>query len=313
MVKKTRDDSQKEGVKYYHQMLAGCLVHPDRDCVIPFAPEPINKQDGNNKNDSERPALRRFLDRLRADHPKLPLILTADALHSNGPLIRDLKLYNIDYILSVKPGSHIKLFEGIDKWEERGKLKYFTFEEEIGDKIKKKRIHQFRYTNNILFNHLNIDLSVNFIEYWETTQWVSAKGELQEKKIHFSWITNFEITEKNIMQLMRGGRARWKIENETFDTLKNHGYEFEHNFGHGEKNLTNVFAYLMFLAFLFDQLQQIGCKTFQRTLKYCKRKSYMWEDLRSLFRISYTFKKVFESWTEFLEHAIGPPKRSETS
>lgn len=142
MVKKTRDDSKSEGVKYYHQMLAGCLVHPNKECVIPFAPEPMHKQDGNDKNDNERPALRRFLDRLRADHPKLPLILTADALHSNGPLIRDLKLYNIDYILSVKSGSHIKLFEGIDKWEERGKLKYYTFEEEIGDKIKKKRIHQ---------------------------------------------------------------------------------------------------------------------------------------------------------------------------
>ena len=82
---------------------------------------------------------------------------------------------------------------------------------------------------------------------------------------------------------MRGGRARWKIENETFNTLKNQGYEFEHNFGHGNKNLSTVFGYLMFLSFLFDQVSQIGCKTFQKTLKHFKRKKYMWEDIRALF------------------------------
>ena len=59
---------------------------------------------------------------------------------------------------------------------------------------------------------------------------------------------------------MRAGRARWKIENETFNTLKNQDYCFEHNFGHGEKNLSTVFAFLMMLAFLIDQIQQRCCK-----------------------------------------------------
>ena len=59
---------------------------------------------------------------------------------------------------------------------------------------------------------------------------------------------------------MCAGRARWKIENETFNTLKNQGYCFEHNFGHGEKNLSTVFAFLMMLAFLIDQIQQRCCK-----------------------------------------------------
>ena len=53
---------------------------------------------------------------------------------------------------------------------------------------------------------------------------------------------------------MRAGRARWRIENETFNSLKNQGYEFEHNFGHGEKNLATVFAALMMLAFAIDQI-----------------------------------------------------------
>ena len=66
------------------------------------------------------------------------------------------------------------------------------------------------------------------------------------------------------MQLMRAGRARWKIENETFNTLKNQGYCFEHNFVHGKKNLSTVFAFLMMLAFLIDQIQQRCCKLFRQ-------------------------------------------------
>ena len=58
---------------------------------------------------------------------------------------------------------------------------------------------------------------------------------------------------------MRGGRARWKIENETFNTLKNLGYNFEHNYGHGKKYLSTVFGLLMMLAFLLDQIQELCC------------------------------------------------------
>ena len=250
----------------------------------------------------------RFLDRLRADHPKLEVIIIADALHATGPLIRDLMLFNTSFILGVKPGSHVKLFEGIENWAARGKLTYFTFEEEIGEKIIKKRTHQFRYANNILYNHSDLNLAVNFLEYWEVTTWIDPKGRNQETRVHFSWVTDFEITNNNIMQLMRGGRARWKIENETFNTLKNQGYEFEHNFGHGNKNLSTVFGYLMFLSFLFDQVSQIGCKTFQKTLKHFKRKKYMWEDIRALFTWSYNFGITFDGWIQFLERATGPPE-----
>jgi hypothetical protein len=303
----SKKSSDKDGLLYYHQMLAGCIVHPEQECVIPLCPEPMRRQDGNDKNDCERAAMRRFLERLRADHPRLQVIIVADALHATGPLIRDLRLFDANFILGVKPGSHIKLFEGIEKWESRGNVSYFTVEEVIGDKIKKKRVHHFRYANKILYNFSNLNTSVNFLEYWETTSWLDPKGRAQEEKVHFSWVTDFEINNENIMQLMRGGRARWKIENETFNTLKNQGYEFEHNFGHGKKNLSTVFGYLMFLSFLFDQISQIGCKVFQKVLKHKKRKKYLRDAIRGWFMNSYHLPFVFQSWTEFLE-SIGPPK-----
>ena len=134
--------------------------------------------------------------------------------------------------------------------------------------------HQFRFMNDVPLNESNQDQLVNFVEYWETTP---------KKVLHFSWVTNLEVTEENIFDIMRGGRARWRIENETFNTLKNQGYHFEHNFGHGYKNLSVVFAMLMMLAFLVDQVQQIASRLFNAVWKKLGTKRRMWDDTRSLF------------------------------
>ena len=82
---------------------------------------------------------------------------------------------------------------------------------------------------------------------------------------------------------MRGGRARWRIENETFNTLKNQGYHFEHNFGHGKENLSVNFALLMMLAFLVDQVQQRVDTLFQAVLKKEGSRKRLWEHTRALF------------------------------
>ncbi|MGZ3790691.1 MAG: hypothetical protein ACXVCQ_19365, partial [Bacteriovorax sp.] len=83
--------------------------------------------------------------------------------------------------------------------------------------------------------------------------------------------------------IMRGGRARWRIENETFNTLKNQGYHFEHNFGHGDKNLSVVFAILMMLAFLVDQVQQIASRLFNAVWEKLGTKRSVWENIKILF------------------------------
>ena len=80
-----------------------------------------------------------------------------------------------------------------------------------------------------------------------------------------------------------GGRARWRIENETFNTLKNQGYHFEHNFGHGYQHLSVVFAVLMMLAFLVDQVQQLCCPLFQAVWAKLGSKRRLWEKMRALF------------------------------
>jgi hypothetical protein len=93
-------------VTYEHQMLAAVLVHPDFKEVIPLAPEPIQKQDGSTKNDCERNAARRLLQKIRREHPRLKLIVVEDGLASNGPHVRDLIEYGMHFLLGVKPGDH---------------------------------------------------------------------------------------------------------------------------------------------------------------------------------------------------------------
>ncbi|PCJ21362.1 MAG: transposase [Candidatus Cloacimonadota bacterium] len=263
--------SKKTGdITYYHQMLGAVLVHPDEKIVLPMLPEPIMKQDGDTKNDCERNAAKRLLHQIRKDHSHLPLIVIEDGLASNAPHIKELEFNNFRYILGAKKGGHSFLFHFVDQKVIEGKVSKLEMSDD------KNTIHKFRYINNVPINESNSDVLVNFIEYWET----KSNG----KKQHFSWVTDFELSDDNIYEIMRCGRARWRIENETFNTLKNQGYHFEHNFGHGNKNLSVVFAFSMMLCFLVDQVQQMSCDLFGKVLEISKRKKSFWRFIEGCFK-----------------------------
>ena len=76
----------------------------------------------------------------------------------------------------------------------------------------------------------------------------------------------------------------FKIENETFNMLKNLGYNFEHNYGHGKKYLSTVLCLLMMLAFLIDQVQEICCSLFQRCRKFARTYYNLWGSMRWFFQ-----------------------------
>ena len=256
-------------VTYAHQMLGAAIVHPDFRAVIPLMPEPIVKQDGADKNDCERTAAKRFIAKWRQDHPHLKFIVTEDSLSSNAPHIESLQDHELHYILGVKEGDHAALFQQVQAAEHAGRVTYYERHDRAAGIV-----HRFRFINDVPLNASNADVRVNFIEYWEM-------GE--DKVQHFSWVTDLRVSTRNVFHLMRGGRARWKIENETFNTLKNQGYNFEHNYGHGTQNLSVVFATLMMLAFLVDQTQQLCCALFQAVWAKLGRKRLLWERMRALF------------------------------
>jgi len=263
-------EHQDGTVTYAHQMLGAVIVHPDRREVIPLAPEPIQKQDGETKNDCERNAARRLLGKIRRQHPHLKFIVIEDGLASNGPHLRDLLDNRMHFILGVKPGDHAFLFEQVEAACRQGR----------SPKLVRKEGNvtaEVSWVWGVPLNESNQDLRVDFLEYNE----YDAEGNRLK---HFTWITDLHITLRNAWLFVRGGRARWRIENETFNTLKNQGYHYEHNFGHGRQNLSVVFAMLMMLAFLVDQTQQLCCPLFLAVWKKLSSKRALWDNLRSHFR-----------------------------
>jgi hypothetical protein len=256
-------------ITYSHQILGAALIHPERREVIPLMPEPIVKQDGTEKNDCERHAAQRLITKLRQDHPHLKLIVTEDSLSSNAPHMQMLQDHHLHYILGVKEGDHAYLFKHVAAAEQAGRVTYY----ERNDAETGLR-HRFRFVSDMPLNEAHAALRVNFLECWE---------EDGDQVQHFSWVTDLRVNKGTVYQIMRGGRARWRIENETFNTLKNQGYHFEHNYGHGYQHLSVVFAVLMMLAFCVDQVQQLCCPLFQAVWAKLGSKRRLWERMRALF------------------------------
>lgn len=267
----------KDGrITYHHQILGAVIAHPDHRQVIPLCPEPITKQDGATKNDCEQNAFRRLLVDLKKEHPRLALTICSDALSATAPHINNLIAKGYNFIITVKQEGNRTLFE----W-----VKHIC--REVNITVGKNR-YKFLYVNGVPINDTRDAPLVNFFE----CEWTEVAGK-REKKGRCAWVTLHTIMDENIHALMCGGRCRWKIENETFNTLKNQGYQFEHNFGHGKKNLHSVFALLMMLAFLIDQVQEAACGLFQNAMTHRKTRRAFWEKMKALF-----YNYFIDSWQD---------------
>lgn len=275
--------------RYYHQILQPAIVHPDKRQVIPLAPEFIRRQDGGNKQDCETTAGKRAVSKIRAEHRQLSAIIVGDSLYSTGPFIRLLHSQHFSFFLGVKPDSHKSLFADVEGMR-RGKM--------LERKMLKegKRRYLYEWVNEMRLNDRADSPVVNYMEL----RIYDASGKMTR---HFSWVTDIEITEKNVQQLVRGARARWKIENEGFNTLKNQGYHLEHNFGHGKQYLSEAFFVLNMLAFFMHQIFELVDELYrQARAGFSARREY-WNAVRAIFRLF-----IFASWDQVLQRMNSPPQ-----
>ena len=156
-----------------------------------------------------------------------------------------------------------------------------------------------QWLDHLQLNASNKDLEITFIQHME------FKAD-QEVAKRFSWVTQLDADASNVSKLVAGGRSRWKIENETFNTLKNQGYHLEHNYGHGTKNLSTVFATLTFLAFLVDQVQQLCCPLFAKAMSQFNTKRAYWHHIRCCFEVL-----SLTSWQALYEAIIARQTRNQ--
>jgi len=273
----------KKGIRYHHNVIQATLVDPSRKIVLPLLSEEIvNDPDSEkyNKQDSEHKAAERLLINLRKAFPKLKIIIQGDDLYSHEPIIKLLKKLKMSFLFTAKKTSHIKMFEYMEDDLDSFKSRSYRDTKNITKKIMIKRLKSIEMDEKDLDNFKKVGRfyqQINISDYKYYTESVPINGKNETKVNYFelktydkltnkiifqnSWVTDLDVDLSNIKKLVKTGRGRWRIENQ-FLTVKKGGYNLEHNYGHGEKNLSFNFYILNTLAFLIHQILYLVNKGF---------------------------------------------------
>jgi hypothetical protein len=279
-------------VLYRHSALTPVIVAHGQSRVIPLPPEFIQAQDGAEKQDCEINAAKRWLDNWGKYYSSWQATLLGDDLFAHQPFFEKAIAQGFDIITSCKPNSHQTTYEWLSEFEQMNKIQSLQTQHKHG---KQRTTRHYRYMNQVPLRDGNDALMVNWFELVE----IDGQGKQKYKN---SWITTHKITEKNLAELTDAARARWKIENENNNILKNNGYHFEHNFGHGKQHLSNLLATLILLAYLTHTMLEYLDETYEKVRLLCPSRRTFFEQLRTLMQYL-----VFDSWqhlTGFMLEAL---------
>jgi len=285
-LKRTKSDG---AIEYYHQFVQPAIINPELRQVLPLAPQFIHKQDGAAKQDCETNAGKRLVAALRAEHPQLKAVVVGDSLYSTQPFIATLRAHRFSYLLVAKPDDHKHLFEDIEGMRRGGMLQRL---ERVQAKDKR---FLYEWVNQTALGAEPDSPLVNFVQLTIC----EATGRVTYR---CSWVSDIPIEAQTVEKLVRAARARWKIENEGFNTLKNQGYHLEHNFGHGHHSLSEILFLLNLLAFLVHQIQQLVDRFYQKARARFSSRAEFWNVIRGSFRVL-----LYGSWEEVLARITGPP------
>jgi hypothetical protein len=268
---------------FYHTVVSATLVKAGSHRVLPLDVEQVRTSDGADKQDCELTAAKRLIQRVRREHRQMKLIVGGDDLYGHEPFVQLLTELKLPYVLVAKPESHAHLFEWVQMLEQQGGTQQGTWHE---GPVAKRRFFRYRLVHQVPLSAA-LSTRVTLVEVWETDRHGAVR-------YHNSWITDLEVTPENVALVMRIGRSRWKIENEQFNVHKNHGYELEHNYGHGQQTLSMVFYLLNLFAFVAHTILDLGDRLYQRCRAQETRRE-LWNELRSFMR-----RVLFDSWSQML-------------
>lgn len=237
---KTRDGK----TKYYKYVLEAKAVFGSM--VISLDSEWIENIDMNNENDKqdcEINAFKRMAPRIKKKYPKLKFILTGDALYATTPMINICKENDWFYIFNLK----------------KNRLK--NIYEEFQDNV--------NYDNEVSIDNYslssNIEFKGNFVNAF------SYEETIGNKTTTFNYITNLEVKDDNIIDIVKMGRKRWKIENEGFNEQKNGTYNISHLCSRFE-NALKIHYLLIQIAHTIRQLFELGSLIYKVVKKFTNKK-----------------------------------------
>lgn len=228
--------------QYYHPVLEAKLVCPGLGLAISIGTEfienPGEMKNEKDKQDCELKAFHRLLPKLRKDFPQMPMCLLLDALYANERVFKLSEDLQFAHLITFKEGSLPAT------WKEYQALKGLTAHQKQQDK-KGDQTSEFCWVNQIDYNGHTLNAL-------EMTQ---MQGGAQT--FYSAWLSSWFITQDNVKALGLGGRGRWIIENEGFNSQKNGGYEMEHAFSTDNVAMKH-FYYLLQIGHAISQLMEKG-------------------------------------------------------
>ena len=271
----------KSGTEYFHAMLAATIVAPGHNRAVPLQPEFIVPQDGHDKQDCESCAARRWLAAHGGQYRRLGPVYLGDDLFSRQPICEAVLETGGHFIFVCKPDSHPAIAEF------RTGIKL----DQTSQRVRRGKqwvTHTYQWLNGVPLRGDAKAITVN----WLLIEVRDAAGKATYTN---SFITDLPVSADNVAALAAAGRARWKIENESLNVLKTKGYNLEHNFGHGQQNLSAVLAILNLLAFGCHTTCDLADRVWRAARRELMTRQGFFQNLRSL-----TTYLVFPSWDHLL-------------
>ncbi len=277
--------------EHYHTMLAATIVAPGHNMVVPLMPEFIAPQDGHDKQDCERVAAKRWLATHAERVAGLRPVYLGDDLFACQPVCEAVTQSGADFLFVCKQDSHKTLYDFIDGATPHA---HTVTQKHAGRRL----TYHYRWFDAVPLRDGKQALEVN----WIGVTIIDRNGKTTYRG---AFVTSLPVSAANVGELVACARARWKIENESFNILKNNGYHIEHNFGHGKTYLAMMFAAMNLLAFAFhtvcDCLEDLWQAA--RAAKGSRRRFF--EHIRTL-----SAYLVFPSWRIFMQTLIGKRGKS---
>jgi hypothetical protein len=279
--------TQKSGKTLYrHTLVTPVIVAPGQSRVVPLPPEFVRAQDGVVKQDCELAAAKRWLTQWGDHYAPRGITLLGDDLYCHQPFCEAVRAQQMDFLFVCKLDSHTLLYEWVADFSRTGDVKMLEKSRWNG---KQRLTEHYRYINQVPLRNSDDALMVNWCE-------ITILNAKQEVVYRNAWATSHAIDEDNVADMVVAGRARWKIENENNNVLKNHGYHFEHNFAHGKQHLSNVLATLNLLAFLTHTALEWLDEAYRAVRNAAPSRRTFFENLRTLLQFI-----PFDNWQHLMQ------------
>jgi hypothetical protein len=246
---------QRHGEKtlYLHQVLEAKLLGP-AGLVVSLGSEFIENADAADskgksaeqiKQDCELKALARLAPRIKQEYPQLRFVLAVDSLYACGPVFALAEKLGWSYVVTFKEGRTPAL------WRDFQALLPACAENRLqrtwGDGLKQ----EYRWVPRLDYEDSDRRL-------WKLNALECREERADGSKRYFAWLTALPVTSKTVEAIaQKGGRYRWKVENEGFNRQKNSGLNLEHVYSSDPEKWKGYYLLLQ-LAFVLVQLLERG-------------------------------------------------------